>query len=116
MVGPGDRLMGSSWELHTDRPGGLVEASTIQARGDEVALVLRHFSATLDQAREDKDAPMVFSVARCDASTVAFDGQGPQAGEHMTYHRTGARLDFIGDFLHQGQSVHVKLTFSRAGD
>ena len=115
-AGPDDRLMGSSWELHTDRPGGSVEASTIQPRGDGLALVLRHFSATLDQAREEKDAPMVFAVARCDASTVVFDGQGPQAGEHMTYHRAGGRLDFVGDFIHQGQPLRVELTFTRAGD
>ena len=115
-AGPGDRLMGSSWELHTEGPGGSVEASTIQPRGDGLALVLRHFSATLDQAREEKDAPMVFTAARCDTSTVVFDGQGPQAGEHMTYHRAGDRLEFTGEFIHQGQPLRVELSFIRTGD
>jgi hypothetical protein len=115
-AGPGDRLMGSFWELRTDAPGGSVEASTIQPRGDGLALVLRHFSATLGQAREEKDAPMVFMVARCDASTVVFDGQGAQTGEHMTYHRLGGRLEFTGEFIHQGQPLRVELSFTRTGD
>jgi len=115
-IGPGDRLMGSSWLLHPDRAGGVIEASTIQDEGTGVAMKLRHFSATLGQAREEKNAPMVFAAARCDANAVVFDGQGPQAGEHMTYRRSGDTLDFVGDFLHQGTPIKVEVRFQRADD
>jgi hypothetical protein len=115
-IGLGDRLMGSSWLLHGDAPGGVIEASTIQNDGDNVAMRLRHFSSTLSLAREEKDAPMVFTAARCDASSVVFDGQGTQAGEHMTYRRNGDGLIFLGDFIHQGQPVHVEVDFTKAGE
>ena len=52
-IGPGDRLMGSSWLLHVDGPGGVIEAETIQSEGDAVVLRIRHFSANLALARED---------------------------------------------------------------
>jgi hypothetical protein len=117
VIAPNDRLMGSSWDLHTDKAGGVVEAETIQADGAGViALKLRHFSADLDQSREEKSAPMVFAAARCEANTAVFDGQGEHAGEHITYHRAGDDLIFTGDFLHDGKPVQVVIDFKRAGD
>jgi hypothetical protein len=113
-VGPGGRLIGSSWLLHTDGPGGVIEALSIQDEGSVVSMHLRHFSSTLDQAREEKDAPMVFTAASCEAGTVVFDGQGTRAGEHMTYRRDGNRLSFIGDFIHNGQHIRAEETFERA--
>ena len=108
-VAPGGRLMGSSWTLHADRPGGVIEALTIQDDGAGVAMRLRHFDATLDHAREAQDAPMVFVASDCGANSVVFDGQGAQMGEHMTYRRSGDDLLWTGDFLHGGQPVHVEV-------
>jgi hypothetical protein len=115
-IAPGDRLMGSSWLLHNDGPGGVVEASTIQNAGATVAMRLRHFSSSLDQAREEKDTPMVFIAARCDIDSVEFDGQGAQAGEHMSYRRIGDNLLFVGDFIHQGKPVHAEVSFKKSSD
>jgi len=112
-LGPGGRLMGSSWTLHSDKPGGVVEALTIQDDGTGVAMRLRHFDVTLGHAREMQDAPMVFTTSDCGAASVVFDGQGTQAGEHMTYRRSGDDLLWIGDFLHAGQPMHVEVHSSR---
>jgi hypothetical protein len=114
IAAPGDRLVGSYWLLHKDKPGGVIEANTIQMSGDAIALRLRHFNATLELAREEKDAPMVFLLAECDQQRAVFDGLAAQAGEHMTYHRNGDRLTFVGDFLHQGQPIRVEVTMQRA--
>jgi hypothetical protein len=115
-IAPGDRLMGASWLLHADRPGGVIESSTIQSDGATVVMRLRHFSSTLDKAREEKDSPMVFVAAQCDADLVVFDGQGPQTGEHMTYRRDGDHLFFTGDFISQGKPVRAQITFKRQGE
>jgi hypothetical protein len=114
--GPGGRLMGSSWTLHTDRPGGVIEASTIQDDGTGVAMRIRHFDTTLAHAREDRDTPMVFTASDCEPNQIVFDGQGPQAGERMTYRRAGDDMLFIGDFLHAGQKVHVEVHSARAAE
>ncbi len=116
IIAPGDRLMGSAWLLHTDRPGGVVEASTIQSDGETMALRIRHFSGDLATAREEKDAPMLFTAAGCEADEITLDGQGPQAGEHMRYSRDGDTLHFTGDFIHQGKPLRVELEFKRTGD
>ena len=113
-IAPGGRLVGSSWVLHNDRAGGVIEAITIQNDGTAVSMHLRHFTSTLDHAREDRDAPMIYVAARCEADSVTFDGQGTQAGEHMTYRRSGGTLNFAGDFLHDGRPVHAEQTFRRA--
>jgi hypothetical protein len=115
-IAPGGRLMGSSWTLHGDRPGGVIEAETIQNEGSAVVLRLRHFDATLAHAREDKDIPMLFVAGDCGASTLVLDGQGTQAGERMTYRRDGDTLTFIGDFIHSGQKIHVEQASTRSGD
>jgi hypothetical protein len=116
VMAPGGRLMGSSWTLHADSPRGVIESNSIQLDGAQVAMRLRHFSADLVHAREDKDAPMLFTAARCAAQSAVFDGQGPQAGEHITYRRAGDRLTFIGDFIHQGAPIHVEVAFTRGAE
>jgi len=115
-IGPDDRLLGSSWLLHPGRAGGVIEAETITSDSGTLALRIRHFDDTISHAREEKDAPMLFLAARCDANAVVFDGQGPQAGEHIGYRREGDHLTFVGDFLHQGKPIHVEETFLRAGE
>jgi Domain of unknown function (DUF6265) len=115
-IASNDRLMGSAWFLHKHGMGGLIEAITIQSDGGAVAMRLRHFSSTLSQAREEKDAPMVYIAARCDANSVVFDGRGAQAGSHMTYRREGNNLTFIGDFVHHGESVREEVRFRRSGE
>jgi hypothetical protein len=104
VLGPGDRLMGSSWLLHTDKPGGVIEAETIQEDSGSVTLRLRHFSADLTMARETREAPMVFMASDCSPRSIRFSGQGPHLGETITYRRAGDRLTFIGDFLHREDS------------
>jgi hypothetical protein len=116
VAGPGGRLIGSSWLLHTDGPGGLIEANSIQEDAGSIILRLRHFNASLTMAREEKDAPMAFIAARCAPGEAVFDGQGPQAGEHMTYRRAGEKLTFIGDFIHAGQPIRAEIAFRLTGD
>jgi Domain of unknown function (DUF6265) len=117
VAGPWDRLMGSSWSLHTNRAGGVAEAETIQANeAGQVTLTLRHFSADLAASWEEKMAPMVFAAADCAPNTVVFDGQADHAGEHIAYRRAADTLTFTGDFLHGGKPVQVVIEFTRGGD
>jgi uncharacterized protein DUF6265 len=113
VVAPDDRLMGSAWELHPGRPGGVVESETIQAVAGAVVLRLRHSTADLGAAWEDKTAPMTFALAGCGANQAVFDGQADHAGEHITYRRAGDTLTFTGDFLHQGKPAQVVITFEK---
>jgi hypothetical protein len=113
-LAPGGRLMGSSWTPLADRPGGVIEALTIQDDGAGLAIWLRHFDATLGHAREEKDTPMVFVATDCGANSIVFEGQGPQGGEHMIYRRTGDDLLWIGDFLHSGQPMHTEVHSQKA--
>jgi hypothetical protein len=114
VAGPWDRLMGSSWSLHTNRPGGVVEAETIQANdAGAIVLVLRHFSADLALSWEEQTAPMRFRAAGCEPNTVVFDGQGDHIGEHITYKRAGDALTFTGDFIHAGKPVQDVIQFTR---
>jgi hypothetical protein len=114
IVGPGDRLVGASWSLHTDTPGGVIESMVIVKDTMGIVMRLRHFDPTLARAREEKDTPMLFVAASCEANSVRFDGTGAQAGEHMTYTRDGDRLNFLGEFIHSGQPVRAEVTFTRA--
>jgi hypothetical protein len=111
IAGPGGRLMESAWVLRTDTPGGFLEAGTIRDEAGVITFRLRHFSSDLATAREEKDAPLVFTAARCDAASVVFDGQGPHAGEHITYRRAGDAMTFIGDFIHDGQPVRAEVDY-----
>jgi len=77
VVGPDDILIGSSWVMAPGKPP-FIEAMTISADGPAIALRLRHFSRNLAHAMEDQDAPMLFTLASCRASTAVFDGQGPR--------------------------------------
>lgn len=116
IVGPDDRLMGSSWTLHPGAGGGVIEAETIQDDGTGVALRLRHFSGDLTQAREDRDAPMLFVAAACGEQSLELDGRGARTGERITYRRSGDTLTFIGDFIHQGQPLRVEVDFKKSAD
>jgi hypothetical protein len=115
VVGPDNRLIGSSWTLHPGAGGGVIEAETIQSGAAGVTLRVRHFSGDLALAREEKDAPMVFVAASCESESIVLDGQGERAGEHMTYRRSGDTLTFIGDFIHQGQPLRVEIAFKKSG-
>jgi hypothetical protein len=109
---PGGRLMGSSWLLHTDTPGGVIEAMALVVDDGRAVMRLRHFDSTLAHAREDKDAPMLFVAATCTANSVTLDGTGDQAGEHFTYTREGNRMKFVGEFIHGGKPIRVELEFT----
>jgi hypothetical protein len=111
VVGPGGRLIGSSWRLHSDTPGGVLESMVVTMDGGAPTMRLRHFDSTLSHAREEKDAPMVFVVSNCSANRVVLDGKGPQTGEHFTYSRDGDKLDFVGDFIHDGKPVRAEAHF-----
>jgi hypothetical protein len=109
---PGGRLVGSSWLLHKDTSGGILETMTLIEDGGRVVMRLRHFDSTLAHAREEKDAPMLFVAASCAANSLTLDGTGNQAGEHFIYTREGKRMKFVGEFIHGGQPVHVELEFT----
>jgi hypothetical protein len=114
-AGPGGRLIGSSWRLHEDTPGGVMEAMTLTDDAGRLVMRLRHFDSTLAQAREEKDAPMVFVATDCAARAVTLEGTGAQAGERFNYQRLGDELTFVGSFLHAGQPVRAEARFQRVG-
>ncbi len=66
---------------------------------------LRHFDGSLSRAWEDKESPVVFVLAQCDAQSAVFDGTGDKQGEHITYRKTVEGLTFVGDFLHGGKPL-----------
>lgn len=103
---------GSSWEAAGAKLS-FAEASSITEQDGNIELRLRHFDGALAHAWEEKDAPMVFRLAHCDAQSVVFDGAGDRLGEHITYRRSGERLDFIGDFLRKGEPFRVELSMHR---
>lgn len=109
---PGGRLMGSSWLLHNDTLGGVIEAMAFVEENGHPVMRLRHFDSTLGHAREEQDAPMLFVAANCSENSVTLDGTGDQAGEHFTYTREGNRLKFVGEFIHGGQPMRVELLFT----
>jgi hypothetical protein len=63
---PAHTLAGSSWEAK-DGMVSYVESLAILSQGDRLEMHIRHFDGTLDHAWEDKESPMVFVLARCDA-------------------------------------------------
>ena len=112
VIGPGGRLVGSSWRLHTDTEGGVIESMIVTMENGAPTMRLRHFDSTLSHAREEKDAPMVFVGSNCGANSVVLDGTGPQTGEHFTYSRDGDTLKFVGDFIHDGKPVRAEAHFA----
>jgi hypothetical protein len=115
VVAPDDVLMGSAWEFPAGK-NGFAEVMTIRKDGEVLSMLLRHFDNALKRAWEEREAPMVFTAARCEANAAVFDGQGAHAGEHLTYRRSGDNLLIIGDFLHQGAPVQLKWHMVRAAD
>lgn len=113
VVAPGGRLVGSSWRLHSDTPGGVIESMIITMENGTPTMRIRHFDSTLAHAREEKDAPMVFVASNCGTDSVVLDGTGSQAGEHFTYSRDGDNLKFVGDFIHDGKAVRAEAHFSK---
>jgi hypothetical protein len=108
-------LAGSSWVVK----GGAVsfaEALSIAALDGGIEMHLRHFDGALNHAWEEKDSPMVFRLARCEAGYAVFDGTGDKTGEHISYRRSGDRLDFTGDFLRQGKPFRVAIEMHEATD
>lgn len=110
---PSGAFIGSAWSAHQSRPTGSAEAETIVDVAGTVTLRLRHFDLALARATEP-DAPMTFTSTSCTENKVVFDGQGDRDGEHITYVRTGDKLTFLGDFIHQGQPIHVEQSFTLA--
>jgi hypothetical protein len=104
---------GSSWVV-TGGKLGFAEALSITVQDGVVEMHLRHFDGALNRAWEEKDAPMIFRLARCDASSAVFDGIGDKAGEHITYRRSGDDLDFTGDFLPKGKAVRLEVHMHKA--
>ncbi|WP_148293695.1 DUF6265 family protein [Azospirillum sp. B4] len=113
---PGGALAGSAWEAGKDGAPRFVEALSLALHGGHVTLRLRHFDGTLSRAWEDKTVPVTFVASRCGPGDVVFDGQGANAGEHITYARSKDRLSFVGEFIHKGKAHRVDLEMSRAGD
>jgi len=111
--GPGGRLVGSSWRLHTDADGGVLESMIVTMENGAPTMRLRHFDSTLAHAREEKDAPMIFVVSGCGTGSVVLDGTGPQTGEHFTYSRDGDTLKFVGDFVHDGKPLRAEARFAK---
>jgi hypothetical protein len=112
---PGGVLMGSAFEFPQGK-AGFAEFMTIREGDGGVVMLLRHFDGALARAWEERDAPMVFTAASCEASSVRFDGQGAHLGEHLTYRRTGVELNIKGDFLHGGNPVHVEWRMIKAAN
>ena len=112
VVAPNDRLAGSSWRLHSDTDGGVIESMIIVMENGAPTMRIRHFDATLAHAREEKDVPMLFVASKCDDSSVVLDGTGAQQGEHFTYSRTGDALTFVGDFIHGGKPIRAEAHFA----
>jgi hypothetical protein len=113
VVAPGGVLMGNSWEFPA-QGGGYAEILTVRPEGAAIIMVLRHFDVGLKKAWEEREAPMIFLAADCDAQSVVFDGQGDRSGEHLTYRRSGTDLLILGDFLHGGKPLHVEFHMSLA--
>jgi len=105
---------GAAWEGN-DSVVSFAEAMSIVPHDGTVELHLRHFDGALNHAWEEKDQPMIFRLARCDASSVVFDGTGEKTGEHITYRRLGDRLEFTGDFLRKGAPFQVVLQMQKSG-
>lgn len=115
VAGPNGQLIGSSWALHKDTSGGVIEAMALVEEEGRTVMRLRHFDSTLGHAREDKDAPMLFVATSCTRNSVTLEGTGEQSGERFVYTRDKKQLKLIGDFIHQGKPFHVELKFSAAG-
>jgi hypothetical protein len=113
VVGPGGRMIGSSWRLHSDTDGGVLESMTIVLENGVPTMRIRHFDSTLANAREEKDAPMVFVASKCGDDNVVLDGTGLQTGEHFTYTRDGDSLTFVGNFIHDGKPVRAEAHFDK---
>ena len=115
VLAPGHVLMGTAWEFPAGK-AGYAELMTLRPNGNAVSMFLRHFDGALSKAREERDAPMVFTASRCEGSSAVFDGQADHTGEHLSYSRSGANLNIVGDFLHQGKPVHMEWHMAKASD
>jgi hypothetical protein len=113
VVGLGGRMIGSSWRLHSDSDGGVLESMFIAMENGAPTMRIRHFDSTLAHAREEKDAPMIFVASKCGDDSVVLDGTGPQAGEHFTYTRDGDTLTFVGNFLQDGKPIRAEAHFDK---
>jgi hypothetical protein len=115
VVAPDGVLMGSAWQIPKGK-SGFAEIMTVRQDGNAISMLLRHFDGGLSKAWEERDAPMVFTVASCSGTSVVFDGQGSHIGEHLTYTRTDENLLIVGDFLHNGTAIRAEWRMIRAGD
>ncbi|MGO9935627.1 MAG: DUF6265 family protein [Steroidobacteraceae bacterium] len=111
---PDGSLMGSSW-TYPAKGAGFAEAMAIVADGGQVVMRLRHFDRGLKGAWEEKSAPMIFALSKCDENTAVFSADESHAGERLTYSRSGAELTIVGDFIHQGKPLRVEFHLIKNG-
>jgi hypothetical protein len=108
-------LAGSSWVAKGTKLT-FAEALSIAVQDGTIEMHLRHFDGVLNHAWEEKDSPMIFRLAHCEADSAVFDGVADKVGEHITYRRSGDRLDFTGDFLRKGKPFRVEIEMHKAAE
>jgi hypothetical protein len=101
-------LSGSSW-FAEGTTLKFAEVLSISGQDSMIEMHLRRFDGALNHAWEDKDAPMIFRLARCERALAVFDGTGTKEGEHITYTRSGGSLTFVGDFLRKGAPFRLEV-------
>lgn len=107
-------LLGESWQAKGATLSFTEIVSIQEAADGSVQMHLRHFDGALNRAWEEKDTPMKFRLASCDAQSAVFEGLEGKSGERITYRRAGGQLQFVGDFLRQGTPLRVEVRMQRA--
>lgn len=107
-------LLGESWQAKGATLSFTEIVSIQDAQDGSVQMHLRHFDGALNRAWEEKDTPMKFRLASCDAHSAVFEGLEGKSGERITYRRSGEMLQFVGDFLRRGAPLRVEVRMQRA--
>jgi len=107
--------MGSSWTF-PKKGAGFAEVMTITREGDQVLMRLRHFDRGIKAAWEEKSAPMIFALTKCEDHSAVFSGAENHAGERLTYTRSAASLTIVGDFIHDGSPLRLEFHLKKISD